>query len=356
MDTPFDTLNGLPGFMSESSPAQHEANLGALLIGTYLGLMLYGLSVHQAYVFYTPSCKETSWILKTAVAIILILETIHSALCIYANYTSLIIDTFQDNVPHNTHCQWSINILSVFAATIFCLTQSIYAWNVIRVLPVYGLVVAIVVAVLATGQLGTVIAASVLLYKPRSERTIRDIRWLSCVHSAMVVVASQLLAGVLICYLRRSRTGFARSDHIIRTLILYICNTGLLVGISSILSLILVLVWPQSLLSVAVEVVATNFYAVSLLAQLNSRQELRTMDTQSSTMTYEATRLGQCGIHVRSSPSWPGGIFNPTRRSSQGLQHLSVGLYPRLVGAIDVCVTTEIIRQSCDGSGSKEIL
>ncbi|KAH9895958.1 hypothetical protein C8Q73DRAFT_690311 [Cubamyces lactineus] len=276
------------------------------------------------------------------------LETVHSALCIYANYTSLIIDTFRDNVTSYNDCQWSINILSLFAATIFCLTQSIYAWNVVRVLPVHGYLVAIVVAILATGQLGTVIAATLLLYKPRSERIVRDIRWLSCVHSAMVMVASQLLAGVLICYLRRSRTGFARSDHIIRILILYICNTGLLVGISSILSLVFVLVWPRSLLSIAVEVVATNLYAVSLLAQLNSRQELRTMDTRSFTLTYEAAR--QCSLHVKSSPSWPGGIFNPTRRSSQGPQHLSVGLYPRPIGGINVHVTTEIIRQSCDGS------
>ena len=44
MDTPFDTLNGLPGFIGESSPAQHEANLGALLIGTYLGLMSVSLA------------------------------------------------------------------------------------------------------------------------------------------------------------------------------------------------------------------------------------------------------------------------------------------------------------------------
>ncbi|KAH9895969.1 hypothetical protein C8Q73DRAFT_459456 [Cubamyces lactineus] len=71
MDTRFDTLDGLPGFIGEPSFAKHGANLGALLIGTYLGLMLYGLSLHQAYGFYTPSHKETSRILKTAVAIIL---------------------------------------------------------------------------------------------------------------------------------------------------------------------------------------------------------------------------------------------------------------------------------------------
>ncbi|KAI0331566.1 hypothetical protein GY45DRAFT_1322161 [Cubamyces sp. BRFM 1775] len=347
MDAPLDTLGGgLPGFMGEPSLAKYGANLGALLIGTYLGLMLYGLSLHQAYVFYTPGYKETSWKLKMAVAIILVLETVHSALCIYANYTSLIVDTSRDNVPSSNGCEWSINILSVFAATIFCLTQSIYAWNVVRLLPVYGLLVAIVVAVLATGQLGTVIAASVLLYKARTERIVRDIRWLSCVHSAMVMVASQLLAGVLISYLRRSRTGFTRSDHIIRTLILYVCNTGLLVGISSILSLIFVLVWPRSLLSVAVEIVATNLYAVSLLAQLNSRQELRNVETRSYTITYEATR--QYNLPEKSSPTWTGVFFNTARRSSQGPQ--SMGIHPRPAGGIDVCVTTEIIQQSCGGS------
>ncbi|KAI9059460.1 hypothetical protein FKP32DRAFT_1688194 [Trametes sanguinea] len=246
-------------------PGGRAADLGALLISTFLGLMFYGVSTHQAYLFYYTEAKERSRALKVMLAVVLALQTVHCGLCMHANYAVLIGEAMSMEFP--VQGGWSLNILSVFSAAIFCTTHSIFARRVSRLWPTFGCFIAIVVGILTAGQLGTVIASSVLLYMPRTDRLISYIRWLICGHSAMVMLASGLLAGALIWYLWRSRTGFTRTDHIITLLILYTLNTGILVGITSLFSLIFVVLWPTSLVSTSVEVVATNLYVVSLLSQ-----------------------------------------------------------------------------------------
>ncbi|OSC96992.1 hypothetical protein PYCCODRAFT_1481598 [Trametes coccinea BRFM310] len=342
-------------------PGGRTADLGALLISTFLGLMFYGVSTHQAYMFYDTEAKERSRVLKIMVSVVLALQTVHCGLCMHANYALLIGDAMSMGFP--VQRGWSLNvstprarsspfetklkvyvlkgnwqILSVFSAAIFCTTHSIFARRVSRLWPTYGCFIAILVGILTAGQLGTVIASSVLLYMPRTEQLISYIRWLICAHSAMVMLASGLLAGALIWYLWRSRTGFTRTDHIIALLCLYTFNTGMLVGITSLFSLIFVVLWPTSLISISVEVVATNLYVVSLLSQLNSRQSLSGGDQ--AIIVCEATRpLVQ--VHARTSPT--SGMFNSNRRVSQG-QHMSVRWNARPIEfpKITVTVTREV--------------
>ncbi|KAI8976391.1 hypothetical protein BD414DRAFT_496772 [Trametes punicea] len=337
-------------FMFAADPSgERRANLGAVFIGTLLGLLFYGVSIHQACVFFTTESKERDIVSKAAVSVILLLETVHSALCMHANYHALIVNGESSAGALLNGHGWSINILSVFSAVIFCLTQSVFARSLCRLWPTYGVMLAIGLGVLAAGQLGTVIASSVLLYMPRTEQIVRQIRWLSCAHSAMVMTASELLAGALITYLWRRRTGFTRTNHIIGSLILYTFNTGLIVGITSLLSLIFVARWPSSLFGAAVEIVATSLYAVPLLSQLNSQQELSAIERP--LIVSEATRhLVQ--VHTRSSPTV--NMFNSSRRVSQGQHSVSVrtsNVYwqPRRINILITAETEVVVDEDCKG-------
>ncbi|KAI0369260.1 hypothetical protein BV20DRAFT_1053325 [Pilatotrama ljubarskyi] len=62
-------------------PASPNLNntYGALLIGSCLGFMLYGLTVHQAYRYHKMYPSDIP-LLKGLVLVILVLETFHTTL------------------------------------------------------------------------------------------------------------------------------------------------------------------------------------------------------------------------------------------------------------------------------------
>ncbi|KAL1942258.1 hypothetical protein VTO73DRAFT_6322 [Trametes versicolor] len=300
------TADGL--LTSSDDHFEQFRNLGSLLLGTFLGLILYGMTVHQTYTFCIYQ-KEQTRILKPLILIILALETIHSALCMHASYEFLVLDRYLGVIPQKN--RWSMDILNVFAAVIFCFTQSLFARRVYLMWPTYGLMIVAGAAILTAGQFGTAIAATVLLYLPRTAEMARKTRLLGVAHSAAVMVASALLAGALIHRLRllRKRADFAKTDHTLKVLITYTWNTGLLIFFTSLLSLIFAIVWPKSRVCVAVDIVATQLYAVSLLAELNHRREYLSPDATSGVSDLQKGRSGS-----------PWSMIYATRRASRGLQ------------------------------------
>ena len=60
--------------------------------------------------------------------------------------------------------------------------------------------------------------------------------------------ADVAIAATLIYLLQTSRTGFQRSDTIINRLILFSLNTGLLTGVDAIMSLVMISLFPNSLI------------------------------------------------------------------------------------------------------------
>ncbi|KAI0776958.1 hypothetical protein BD413DRAFT_524227 [Trametes elegans] len=68
--------------------------------------------------------------------------------------------------------------------------------------------VAIGAGVLTAGQLGTAIAATVLLYIPRTDDIVHRVLWLSCAHYSLVFLASMLMAAALFYCLRRAHSEF----------------------------------------------------------------------------------------------------------------------------------------------------
>ncbi|TBU36596.1 hypothetical protein BD309DRAFT_713759 [Dichomitus squalens] len=52
-----------------SSPLSLDDTFGALLIGTYLSLILYGVALHQSFQYYKEYPHDKTWI-KVYVAVI----------------------------------------------------------------------------------------------------------------------------------------------------------------------------------------------------------------------------------------------------------------------------------------------
>lgn len=78
-----------------------------------------------------------------------------------------------------------------------------------------------------------------------SQYDLRDLLNLSRAINSTTAAADCMIAGALVWLLRRSRTGFRRSDTVINRLVLFVIGTGLLTAISAILTLAMTLAYPD---------------------------------------------------------------------------------------------------------------
>ncbi|KAI0364307.1 hypothetical protein BV20DRAFT_1029923 [Pilatotrama ljubarskyi] len=62
-----------------------DNTFGAVLLGTCFGLILYGLTAHQAYRYFRLYPTDVP-VLKALVTVLVSLETLHTALCIHMWY------------------------------------------------------------------------------------------------------------------------------------------------------------------------------------------------------------------------------------------------------------------------------
>ncbi|RDX42352.1 hypothetical protein OH76DRAFT_1488722 [Lentinus brumalis] len=256
-----------------------DDTFGAVLLTTFFGLILYGLGLHQTY-RYARLYPEDLWFLKLLVVLIGILESLHSAMNMHTCYHYLVSNYFNPFILPKRGV-WSLSFLPVCSSAIMIVSQIFFARRVYLIGPKYRYVVALAVFCLA-GELAFGVAAAVEAntvtgFDQFYGLTARILAlWLISACFGMAAAADALLTGALIIVLRKSRTGFNGTDSLIDTLIIYTINTGLLIGISNCLSLILAASQPKNLVYVGFSIITAKLYGNCFLAVLNSRKRLAT--------------------------------------------------------------------------------
>ncbi|KAG9311195.1 hypothetical protein JVU11DRAFT_8270 [Chiua virens] len=102
--------------------------------------------------------------------------------------------------------------------------------------------------------------------------------FLAKVHPTMVAgwtlsaFADSLIAVMLCYYLHKQRSGMARTDRVIKTLVVYTINTGALTSLFAILVIITFLTLKGTMDFTAFVQVQSKLYAISLFASLNARK------------------------------------------------------------------------------------
>ncbi|KAH9902461.1 hypothetical protein C8Q73DRAFT_6155 [Cubamyces lactineus] len=241
---------------------------GAVLIGTYVSLILYGMTLHQAYRYSRLSTSDSS-ATKYYVAGLLVLDTFHTVLCMHMCYWYLVQNYF-DPLRLYTGV-WSINVLSVVVGVTIICCQCFYARRVYLLGRQYRYLV-LVTVIMFIAELGCAIASAVQAFVLPDFSQFRKVTWLISAGFGIAVVADALLTGVLILALNRSRTGFRRTDSMIDVLILYAMCTGLVTDLFSVLSFLFALILPNEMIYVGCDSVAAKLYVNSVLAALNFRQ------------------------------------------------------------------------------------
>ncbi|EIW53042.1 uncharacterized protein TRAVEDRAFT_53459 [Trametes versicolor FP-101664 SS1] len=249
------------------SPPPLDNTFGAFLLGTFLGLVLYGVTIHQAY-RYIRLYHNDGILVKVFVVCIFVVETLQISTCMHTCYFYLVTNYFDPQAL--ARGVWSIQAQSVICALEVFLSQSFFARRVYLVRPQYKVVVALAVSFsIVALAFGT--ATTVQGIKIHTFTRFQHYTWMDSVAFAAAVASDALTTGVLIYVLKASRTGFKKTDHIIDRLTLYAVNTGFLTGVFDLLALIFAVVYPDNLVYFAFSIVATKVYANSLLAVLNTR-------------------------------------------------------------------------------------
>ncbi|KAI0635133.1 hypothetical protein C8Q77DRAFT_682550 [Trametes polyzona] len=299
-----------------------DDTLGAAFLGNIAAACFYGITVVQTYIYYGRNGGDRLY-LKSLVAILWALDSLHLALVTHAVYTYAVKD-FANFLAIEVPV-WSIlaqvivtGVSDIIVRGIFCervWKLSNRNWPLIATIVVTSLLV-----------FGGSIAFSVRGYEfvnrllfdetshiPSTSRfsipsftdlaEISDILYLSL---GTGVAADVLIAASMCALLAQRRTGFSRTDSMVRVLILYSINTGALTSLCALLCLVSYATMPNNFVFIAFYFVLPKLFLNSLLATLNARRPLR--EANASMMSIPLSR-------TTSLPSHPPPPVRPARQS-----------------------------------------
>ncbi|KAN0141821.1 hypothetical protein V8E53_000283 [Lactarius tabidus] len=246
-------------------------SFGAAFIGLLVSTALLGLTAAQTWIYYRNYGERDSKPLKYFIAFVTVLDAIHTYLCTYVIYWYLVLNF--GNVENLEYVMWAQSSQVPVGMTINTAVQLYYAKRVYSVSQSLICPVVIVVLVAVVVALGIFFVERGAVLNRLS--SLHSLNWALCTGMTTSAVADLLIAASMCWYLFRKRTGFARTDSIITTLMAYSINSGMVTAILAGTMAITFLVSPSSLIGMAVNWVMSKCYVNSLLAMLNSRDYLR---------------------------------------------------------------------------------
>ncbi|KAJ7708745.1 hypothetical protein B0H17DRAFT_1191242 [Mycena rosella] len=256
-----------------------DTTFGVCLIGVIIAAEFHGVACVQAWYYFTHQTDR--WPLKLYVATLLSLDSVHQALITHTVYTYFV--TNFDNPSQLNHIVWSLRVQVLINGLTALLAQSFLAFRVWRLSKGNKwLTGAALVLILAEfGSVLAYIARSIPL-KALAEVETR-LKALSITVNALAASSDVFIAAILCFLLLSSRTGFNRTDTMIRKLVLFFVNTGLftrLFSLFAIASLISITVASTTFIYILFFFCMGRLYCNSLLAILNARKMIRGRDDE----------------------------------------------------------------------------
>ncbi|KAI0643492.1 hypothetical protein C8Q79DRAFT_1012762 [Trametes meyenii] len=192
-----------------------DSTIGSIYLGLVLGMMMYGLTVHQTYRYFKMYPSDRIYI-KTLVTIIVALETMHSAIWVAFGYHYMVKEIL--DIAGLLRVYWLEGVATIVTAFAVVACQAFYAFRVFFIGPGYRWLVIPAVTTMVVG-LGFAIAAAII-----------------------------------------------STNSVLDMLIIHTINTGLLTSITSILSFVFALILPGNLIYAGIGIVGAKIYANSVLA------------------------------------------------------------------------------------------
>ncbi|PPQ69735.1 hypothetical protein CVT24_001321 [Panaeolus cyanescens] len=253
-----------PSVAGSMAPPKFDNTLGALLLGGLLAMALWGVTCVQTYHYYMYTTRDYRW-MKFLVALLWLLDTFDSALNAHILYFYMVSNYINPLALFKPVC---ILMLSChcerFASdpppTVS--NENIALTGGILAISIADLVISLTIAIKAFGIVSfpELEKLSSLMYSTFAAGTGSDL--------CLAIALSHLLY--------KSRTGFKRTDGLIRVLMMYTVNTGMIVAIDASLGMITYAAMPNNLIFLGFYLLLSKLYVNAYLASLNARKTLRT--------------------------------------------------------------------------------
>ncbi|KAF4580522.1 hypothetical protein EYR38_003121 [Pleurotus pulmonarius] len=249
-----------------------SSSLGALLVGGFFSVCLFGANSLQTWYYYQHYPTD-AMIMKYTVACVWILEAAHAVFICHAIYSYVVLGFGNMSVLGST--AWSVNATIVVTALLTLIAHSFFAWRVYILSRKWF--IPCLIAFLGTGHVATSWAVAGIAFGIDKYADISH-SWENLTTGSLALGgATDLMIALSLGYhLHHARSGITKTDKLINKLIFWAVNIGILTSIADFTVVALISAQhAKSLAFVAVYEVVSNLYAASMLATLNIRQFTR---------------------------------------------------------------------------------
>ncbi|EAU86926.2 hypothetical protein CC1G_09783 [Coprinopsis cinerea okayama7 len=254
-----------------SSAMKFDDTLGPLLLGGMFAMALWGITCVQTYTYFSRPRKDRP-IFRLIIACLWAIDTFDTSLNIHLTYHYMVSNFM--NFSALLIPVWSVILHVAITATSNFIIRTLFAYRIFNLSKGNILVTAWIMAI-STTDLVTGIIITAKAYQLDNFLQLDTLSHLMYLTFAAGTGADLSVAIALVWLLRRSRTGFRKTDGLIKTLMLYTINTGLIVAIDAALGMILYVVMPRNFIFLGFYLLLSKLYLNSYLATMNARQDLR---------------------------------------------------------------------------------
>ncbi|KAJ6612737.1 hypothetical protein B0H10DRAFT_1806973 [Mycena sp. CBHHK59/15] len=269
-----DVIVGQPCFATTHA-LNNPRFKGVYLLGLLFNTFLYGLVMAQFLTYFNTKSNDPLWIKYIVVWSLLCVDTIHSAVEFYAVWETGVNN--YGNLASFASVSWTIPFTAVATSVAAIITQLFLAFRVFS----FTKSKVLVGIICLTSTLGLVfgciagirsgIIGEVSKFAPLVPFVVL---WLAFQSFSDFLITVSLIVALL-----RSRTGFRKTDTIIRRLIGGAIETGLFASAFALADLFSFVFWRDTNLYAMFAYPLGRIYTNTLLHTLNIRANLKNMDT-----------------------------------------------------------------------------
>ncbi|EMD32457.1 hypothetical protein CERSUDRAFT_99537 [Gelatoporia subvermispora B] len=250
-----------------------NGTLGAGIICAMVTSALYGVTTIQSYLYFHRP-ENDSKLFKSVIAFLWVLDTVHQIFICHLVYTYAVVD--YDNLVALTTEAWDLYATVYVTAVMDLCVRSIFCLRIWKVSNKNLLVVVVVmICSLAEfgGQIAFVVRDEFFVHgKLSGQRQLSPEYYFGAV---CCFVSDSLIALSQVAFLWNRQSQIPRTNYIIRTLIMYSINTGLVTALCALGMLVTWATMPNNLVYIPFIASLPTLLFNALLATLNARHELR---------------------------------------------------------------------------------
>ncbi|KAH8979621.1 hypothetical protein EDB92DRAFT_1954824 [Lactarius akahatsu] len=200
--------------------------LGAFFVGVVFSSILYGVTWLQVYLYFTEHSSKDGAFLKSFVAVLVVLDSIHLALLCHGFYIAAV--TNFGNYLADLHAPWSLVVQSIIGVAVTTCIQQFYAVRIYQLSQRKNVYMPLVISVLSATEFGFAIVFTVKSFQMGSYlENAPSVPYGASALSLEVACGVFITAG-MVYYVLQQRSGAKRTKRVVNLVILYIVNSGAL--------------------------------------------------------------------------------------------------------------------------------